>query len=282
MSRQPNQRPHKPADIAIQPQRMDFDFQNVPRHWFAHDPVRTHFLNALSLTFPEGERFFVDSVRALRDRASNVSQEEISGFIGQEAMHSKEHRTFNELLEQQGYADQAAGGEKLALTFLNWARKRLNRRQQLAATAGLEHITAILANHLLKDGGMVEEMDDSVRELWVWHAIEETEHKAVAYDLYLDAGANYPERVIIFLGGTTLLGIYTVTYLARFLAADGAGSEPGRLLRGLGQLTRMLLPVVPDYLAYFRPGFHPWDEENSVLVHHWREHLDRLYDTSAA
>ena len=259
---------------------MDFDFRNVPRYWFGGDPVRTHFLNALSLTFPEGERFFVDSVRALRQQAVNASQEEISGFIGQEAMHSKEHRTFNELLEQQGYGKQTRGGEGLAVRFLNGARKRLGKRQQLAVTAGLEHITAILANHLLKDGGMVEEMDSSVRNLWVWHAIEETEHKAVAYDLYLDTGANYPERVIIFLGATSYLGVYTAIYLTRFLAADRMWKHPGLLAKGFGKMLRTLAPVVPDYLDYLRPGFHPWDDENSHLVLRWREHLDTDYQAA--
>lgn len=275
-------RKQKPEQVTIKPQRMDFDFRAVPRYWFDNDPVRTHFLNALSLTFPEGERFFVESVRALRTKVTGKKrQEEISGFIGQEAMHSLEHDSFNAMLEAQGYEKQCKGGEALALRFLNGARKRMNKRQQLAATAALEHITAILANHLLKEGGMVESMDDSVRDLWVWHAIEETEHKAVAFDLYLDVGANYPERVVIFLGATGFLAVYTAIYLSRFLAADKAWRQPGRLIKGLGRMVSTLLPVVPDYLDYLRPGFHPWDDENSHLIRQWRASLEK-YERAAA
>ena len=86
----------KPAQVDISVRRMDFEFTDIPRYWALNDPVCTHLLNALSLTFPDGERFFVDSVRALRDRVEDKArQKEISGFIGQEAMHSKEHETFN-------------------------------------------------------------------------------------------------------------------------------------------------------------------------------------------
>lgn len=270
-------RPQKPEQVTIKPQRMDFDFQAVPGHWFDNEPVMTHFLNALSLTFPEGERFFVDSVRALRKKVKDKKrQEDISGFIGQEAMHSLEHRTFNAMLEAQGFKKQAKGGEALALRFLNGGRKRLSKRQQLAATAGLEHITAILANLLLKEGGLVETMDDSVRDLWVWHAIEETEHKAVAYDLYLDVpGSNYAERVALFLGSTAFLAFYTVVYTNAFLVADGAWKHPFKVLRGIAKTTRHLLPVIPEYLDYLRPGFHPWDDENSHLIEKWRSALEK-------
>lgn len=276
------QRKQKPAQVTIKPQRMDFDFQDVPRHWFDDNPVLTHFLNALSLTFPEGERFFVESVRHFRNQVTGKErQEEISGFIGQEAMHSKEHDTFNALLTAQGFGKQAKAGEKLALFFLNGARRFLGKRQQLAVTAGLEHVTAIMANLVLRVPEVADTMDDSVRDLWVWHAIEEAEHKAVAFDLYMDVGGNYPERVVIFLGSSALLAFYASVFLTRFLIADGAWKHPGKLARGFGTLAKRLAPIVPDYLSYFRPGFHPWDDENSYLIEQWRATLDK-YDRPAA
>lgn len=275
-----------PAQVKIEPRRMDFDFHEVPRHWADNNPVLTHFFNALSLTFPDGERFFVDSVRALRDRVTDKKrQEEISGFIGQEAMHSLEHNTFNDMLAGQGYEAQADAGQQYAKERIAGAQKYLGKKQQLAATAALEHITAILANGLLRDPDFIASLDPSVRDLWIWHAIEETEHKAVAYDLLQDVNDDYRLRVSLFLTTTTALGAYAAAYTYAFLKKDGLHRNPRVLGKGLwslfgwkGYLTRL----IPDYLDYLRPGFHPWDEDNSDLIREWKAVLDKNREDTAA
>ena len=268
-------RKKKPANtLTITPQRMDFDFAGVPKHWFDNDPVLSHFLNALSLTFPDGERFFVDAVRAFRDTVKDPErQKEISGFIGQEAMHSLEHDTFNKMLAAQGYREQAEGGQKLARYLIKQGRERLSAKKQLAATAALEHITAILANRLLKDPALLESMDPSVRELWMWHAIEEIEHKAVAYDLYQDVCGDYRLRVRILLAASLALASYTSKYTWAFLKQDNLHRNPLVLARGAWRLfgfNGLLTRTVPDFLQFLRPGFHPWQEDNSALVARWR------------
>jgi uncharacterized protein len=269
----------KPNHVQITPQRKDFGFTDVPRYWFDNDPVLTHFLNALSLTFPDGERLFVDSVREFRDVVTDKArQKEISGFIGQEAMHSLEHDSFNKMLAQQGYKEEAEGGQALAQKFIAIGRKRLSKLQQLAATAGLEHFTAILAHRLLSDPALLEKIDPSVRELWAWHAIEETEHKGVAYDLYQDVSGDYATRVRIFISATVALASYTTTYTAAFLKHDELHRKPLTLVKGLWKLlgiNGLLLPIVPEYLSYLRPDFHPWQHDNSELINQWRDVLDQ-------
>src|SRR5699024_4378992 len=99
------------ARPAILPRRIKFAYKGLvdTRYWYDDDPVLTHFMNVLSVTFPDGERFFVDAVRALRDRIDDAErQKEISGFIGQEAMHSLEHKAFNELMANKGYEELEA------------------------------------------------------------------------------------------------------------------------------------------------------------------------------
>jgi predicted metal-dependent hydrolase len=265
----PFSRTRKPVQPRIRPQRMGFDFDPaaVPRYWFANDPVLTHFLNALSLSFPEGEQFFVDSVRHFRDVATDpVRQKDISGFIGQEAMHSLEHKGFNAMLAAQGYGEVTEKGHAVARYLCNEGRKRLSPRAQLAITAGLEHITAILANAMLKHPELLAEMDENVRLLWVWHAIEETEHKAVAFDLYKDIDPGYVMRVRAFLTGSLGLLLYAQAYTWRFLKQDGLHRRPLALARGTFRLARFLGAALPDYLDYLRPGFHPWDDDNSALI----------------
>lgn len=278
-------RKKKPANtLTITPQRMDFDFAGVPKHWFDNDPVLSHFLNALSLTFPDGERFFVDAVRAFRDTVKDPErQKEISGFIGQEAMHSLEHDTFNKMLAAQGYREQAEGGQKLARYLIKQGRERLSAKKQLAATAALEHITAILANRLLKDPALLESMDPAVRDLWMWHAIEEIEHKAVAYDLYQDVCGDYRLRVRILLAASLALASYTSKYTWAFLKQDNLHRNPLVLARGAWRLfgfNGLLTRTVPDFLQFLRPGFHPWQEDNSALVARWRDVLSETAEAA--
>lgn len=262
---------------SIVPERMDFSFSDVPRHWFGNNPLLTHFLNALSLTFPDGERFFVDSVRAWRYQVTDSAQlKDIAGFIGQEAMHSLEHASFNQYLAAQGYEEEAQGGQKWAAYLIAQGRKHLSARRQLAATAGLEHITAIMANRLLKHPELIAEIDPSVRDLWVWHAIEKTEHKAVAFDLYQQVCGDYRLRVGIFLSASSFLLSYTGRYTYAFLKKDGLQHNPAVLARGMWRLfgyKGFISGMIPDYLSYLKPGFHPWDDDNSRLIAQWRATL---------
>lgn len=275
-----------PESVKIAPQRMNFDFRDVPRYWFDNEPVQTHLLNALSLTFPDGERFFVDSVRAFRDHASNAEQKkQISGFIGQEAMHSLEHDTFNKMLAAMGYREEAEGGQNLAQKIIAGGRKKLSQKEQLAATAALEHITAIMAQWLLSEG-LSDRIDPSVRDLWLWHAIEETEHKAVAYDLLQQVtDGDYLQRVRVMGPATWFLMMYVSVYTWAFLRKDGLHRKPLTVAKGIWQLVKpkgLLSSVAPAWLDYFRPGFHPWELDDSHQIEGWRALLETYQPGKAA
>ncbi|HEX6590538.1 MAG TPA: metal-dependent hydrolase [Moraxellaceae bacterium] len=259
----------KPASVRIKPQRMGFEFDPavVPRYWADKDPVLSHFLNSLSLSFPDGEQFFVDSVRHFRDLVQDEQrQKEISGFIGQEAMHSLEHKSFNDMLKHQGYTELSEKAIGVAKYLIKMGQREYSPRTLLAMTAGLEHITAILANAILKNPELLEKMDESVRPLWMWHAIEETEHKAVAFDLYEDVSGDYKMRVRAFLSGSLGLTIFASVFTWRFLKQDGLHRRPWKLVPGALTLGSLLLKIAPDYLDYLRPNFHPWDDDNSELI----------------
>lgn len=273
-----------PSTVTIIPQRMNFDFRNTPRHWFDNEPVQTHLMNALSLTFPDGERFFVDSVRHFRKQAtSQKQQQEISGFIGQEAMHSLEHDTFNKMLAATGYQEEAEGGQNLAQKIIAGGRKRLSPKEQLAATAALEHITAIMAQWLLSDPGVLEKIDPSVRQLWFWHAIEETEHKAVAFDLLQQVtDGDYLTRVRVMAPATWFLMLYCFVYTGAFLKKDGLHNKPLVIAKGLWALAKpggLFASVAPAWFQYFKPGFHPWDDDDSAEIAQWRASLSAALES---
>ena len=274
--------------LPIRPRRMNFRFKGLEntRYWFDDDPVLTHFMNVLSVTFPDGERFFVDAVRAFRDRVDDPQrQKDISGFIGQEAMHSLEHQAFNDLVSGKGY--EALVEKALGVTrhLLAGGRKHLSAEEQLAATAGLEHITAILADTILRRGDMVEKMDPSVRDLWVWHSIEETEHKAVAFDLYQDVDGGYWRRQRTFFTGTAYLIGFSAYFTWQFLKQDGVNRQPLTLAKGLWKMfgyRGVVSGAIPAWFQYLRPDFHPWQDDNTHLLDEWRATLPEPAVSAAA
>ena len=171
-----------PDNVAIKPQRMGFEFgEKVPHYWLDNSYILSHTMNALSVLFPQGEQFFVDSVRYYQDQINDPKlKKEVRGFIGQEAMHSLEHKSMNQHVRDQGMPVEEL--EEHLEVVLGIAKK-LPKRHQLAITCALEHMTAMMADMLLERSDVREDMHETMRPLWVWHAIEETEHKAVTYDV---------------------------------------------------------------------------------------------------
>ncbi|MEO6771541.1 MAG: metal-dependent hydrolase [Kofleriaceae bacterium] len=255
---------------------VDFAFAGVPRDWAQDDAYETTFLNALSLLFPEGEQFFVRSVKQFATQITDPElAREVAGFIGQEAMHGREHRAFNDLLASHGYREVRRIEANLK-GFLAFVRKILAPHSQLAATCALEHFTAMLAEALLRDARMHEPMDPSVRSLWLWHALEESEHKAVAFEVYRATGGGYWRRVWLMALATIVFFIAHGITHARLMVTRRILWKPWRWARGA---TRFFLypafftRLVPAYLAYFKPGFHPNDRDTRALLGQWRERL---------
>lgn len=264
-----------PTDLAIPVRNLKFclDAQSQPhRWWHSGDPVPTAFFNSLSATFPDGERFFMDSVRQFRHLAAEPLRSQISDFIGQEAVHSREHRAFNAFAAEGGY-DVGALEERTRRTLS--ISERASAIRQLAATCALEHFTAILAHALLSaDSHDLDGAPDEARRLWSWHAMEELEHKAVAYDTFQlatcgwSAPRRYFLRTVVMLVSTILLFWTVGSNMAMLYRQDGINT-PGTWWRTIkylvakpGALRRTFRP----YLTYYRPGFHPWDHDDRHLL----------------
>jgi hypothetical protein len=264
------------SDIPRRQVDFDFDPAQIPADWYLDDAFLSTFLDALSLAFPEGERFFVESVKRYRDQITSPKlRADVEGFIGQEAMHGKGHRAFNDLLIARGLTS-APAMERSIRRLLDLGRRVMPAKAQLAVTCALEHFTAMLAEMLLREGGVREHMHASVRDLWVWHALEESEHKAVAYDVYRAVGGGYLLRASIMLLTTVLFFGEIARVHARFLVHRRLLWKPWRWLRGIGHM--WLAPghfrkLVPAYVSYFRPGFHPDDRDTAALLATWREQL---------
>jgi len=257
------------------PIRRDLRFKLKPAsasNWHAQGPSVTQFINAMSIFFPEGERYFIHTVRHYRDHITDPElQKAVIAFIGQEAMHGREHEDYNRLLAQAGLPAEEL--EAHVSRFLDLLKLRLPASAQLAVTIAQEHFTAIVAELVLTDSRMIAGADRRLSALWRWHALEETEHKAVAFDVYetvvgrgVMAYALRTSGMLLTTAGFLGLVLY---YQQRLLRADvqtrraqGLGDFINFMFRSPGLLPRLALP----WLTYFRPGFHPWDHDNRYLL----------------
>jgi len=277
-------------ETPIVPRRVDLGFPNdVPRHW-AGDPVFTRISDALSLLFPAGEQFFIQSVNLYKDQIDDEElRAQVRGFAYQEAQHSTAHAAYNRMLEDQGLG-------------IGWVERSLKRRLavakrffpevfQLAFTATSEHLTATMAEGLL--ASMKDQFagaDPRMRALYYWHAVEEVEHKAVAWDVYQRvARGGYVRRVVAQVW-VTLMVLLNVSIAAGYmLYRDGLLFDARMWRKSLpamwgrhGFFTRMVRP----YLRGFRPGFHPRQTSTPPGYHEfveaWQRNPDALTATEYA
>jgi predicted metal-dependent hydrolase len=266
------------TDVPIPIREPDLRLDAVPKH-FARDGdiVMSHVLAVLSSVFPDGEDYFVRSVRAVADQVEDPALRlAIDGFIGQEEMHGREHRALNDRLAELGYPTRAIGAYVRGLIGL---RERFqSTKTNLAYTAALEHYTATLAGTLLDDPAARGEIgDDGVRNLLLWHALEEAEHKAVAFDVFRAVGGSERTRIsTMWLTHLTFVletSIWTIVSLAMDPAAR---RHPLRLLRSAFHLRRSPFASpqrVRQLLEYHRRDFHPNDRDTTDLIARWRQEL---------
>jgi predicted metal-dependent hydrolase len=261
-----------PSDLTITPRDRRFGRgQEAQRWWMGGDPVATAFYNALSATFPKGEAFFVESVRAFRDGAEPKLAGEIKAFTTQEVMHSREHVQFNKKAVDAGYDLSALDrrvDERLALI------RSKHPIASLAATMCLEHFTAILAHELLRDPRHLAPADAESAAMWRWHAIEEIEHKGVAYDTWRHATRDWPRRKRWSVKAKVML-LVTRNFLVdrsagvlELLRQDGiTGAKAWRMMVWFAFVRPgMMRKILGAWISFFLPRFHPWNHDDRPLI----------------
>jgi len=241
---------------------LDFKLSEIPRYWFGGDPFLTRMFDALSLTFPDGERYFIQSVRLFRDQIKDPDlQKRVADFIRQEAQHGIAHDKMNNLMREQGMpVDQFI--QRLNY-MMNYDLKNRSPEYNIAVTAAAEHLTALMAETFYGQKDTLRNVHPFVRAMFAWHAIEEMEHRDVAFDVMKDV-AKTPEwlRQYTLLITTLLMFGFTI-YRANVMLKHDGFSPLQRLqmnIRGLpwffgkkGTLTRM----GKQYRDWFKKDFHP-------------------------
>ncbi|MGI8662233.1 MAG: metal-dependent hydrolase [Acidimicrobiales bacterium] len=267
----------------ITTRRIEFSFaEGQQQHFMNGDPAMSHVVAVLSALFPEGEDFFVRSVRNYRDRITDPElKKQVGGFIGQEAIHGREHRTFNNRLQAMGYPTRLI--DRLVKYCFGYGGRILPKTHQLAVTAALEHYTATLAELLLGDSearaefGDQDLASDNALTLLLWHAIEESEHKSVAFDVFQSVSGRHRIRAATMDGVTIgfLLSVIAGTALSLLLDTH-TYRHPIHTLRSVGRLRHspwLRRDVVRRIRDYNRRDFHPDDHDATTLLAEWRSRL---------
>jgi predicted metal-dependent hydrolase len=261
-----------PTDLSITPRDLRFGRgQAAQRWWMGGDPVATAFYNALSATFPKGEAFFVESVRAFRDGAEPKLAQEIKAFTTQEVMHSREHVQFNKKAVEAGY-DLSKLDQRVdqRLAFI----RSKHPIACLAATMCLEHFTAILAHELLRDPRHLAQADTESAAMWRWHAIEEIEHKGVAYDTWRHATRDWPRgkrwrvKAKVMLLVTRNFMVDRSAGVLELLRQDGiTGAKVWRKMIWFAFVRPgMMRKILGAWISFFMPRFHPWNHDDRPLI----------------
>jgi len=256
--------------ITVRKMSFDFDPNAVPRWWFLNNPVATHIANGLHLVFPEGERFFIRSVKHYLDQIEDdpVLLERARGFFGQEARHGQEHARSFEMIEKQGYDVQRFLDmyEKNALPRLE---KFFPPNIRLAITVALEHLTASLGESALVDR-FLDDAHPTMRALLRWHAAEEIEHKSIAFDVLKKVDPRYSVRIAgMAIGLTGLMVFWTIGTRMLLRQETGVTKAEMKTYRNAVMEKRrkhtsaILKNAVKKYLA---PRFHPDQNDNYHLA----------------
>ncbi|MFN7955699.1 MAG: metal-dependent hydrolase [bacterium] len=270
----------RPADVEITVRKPSFDFSDVPAYWFGGSPWKTHFGTALMLVFPSGERFVVQGVRSFEPALADPAlRQDVARFCAQEGFHSREHGKLNRFLFEQGFPG-LRWFERLQSRTMKRMSRHLPKRFQLALAASIEHLTSSFGHQALATRDDLEPMHPVLRELLIWHAIEEMEHKSVAFDVHQATGGWHATRVAGLLLILPMLLAVTYAIFLYLLAADGRLLDGRMWKRELldrliadgkrvlaGARPRGLFGALPyDVIAFLRPSFHPWDVDDRALI----------------
>ncbi|WP_198507662.1 metal-dependent hydrolase [Qipengyuania seohaensis] len=260
-----------PADLTITVRDERFNRGTNPRRWWAGEPFGTAWHNALSATFPRGEAFFIEAVKAHREGADPKLEAEIRAFVRQEINHTREHIAFNKLAENARYDIKAIDTRVAEMLALTKGRPAI---ANLAVTMALEHYTAMMAAEFLANPQHFRDADPEVRKMWRWHAAEEIEHKGVAYDTWNHATKDWTPfrrwkvRSLVMLTVTARFFKNRWIDSLNLLEQDGITGFKAKwgLFKYLTVSPGVVRRIFPAWLSYFKPGFHPWDHDDRELI----------------
>lgn len=262
-----------PLDVSVTPRKFQAeDYSKANKYWFANNAVLSLGTSLFSIYIPRGEKFFIKSVRYFEDQITDPDlKQKIKAFIQQEANHYQAHEVFNDSLNAKDIRVQREieAAEKM-FTFME---KWLPKKTQLGITVFAEHMTATGAKQMLKSPEVAKHQDAEVRKLWEWHAVEEIEHKSVAFDVYEAIGCGYVHRMWSVFIGLIIQIPFLGLSARRIFKREGQKVSIKQQAHQARKLMAKFHPdqksIVDEFKMYFKPGFHPWQIDDREFLQGW-------------
>lgn len=263
----------------IEVRKIPFAFDdNIPPIWNPAMPEWSHMANGASLAMPYLEPFLIKNIReALPLITDPELLEDARAFIGQEAQHFTNHRRYNEMLKRGGYPELAEVEASMTESYQRLSKRSLNWR--LAYTAGFETMTMGLTEWLINDrrklfGGA----DPVVSSLILWHMVEETEHKSVAFDVFQAVSGSWLLRAMGLFYASLHVGFLSRRGYLVMLKRDGRWARLSSRLALWRLVGSFFAKVSPAMLRSLQPGHHPDHSHDPVWVAQWRQAYSRIDD----
>lgn len=248
-----------------QPLRQDWSVE-LPKYYFDNSPTKTHILNAFSITLPQGEKLFIDSIKNARHKVSSAARlHDIDVFIKQENWHTYAHQQYNQWLILQGLSADTLE-EYVVRKRLDFLKEHLPPQVNLNVTVCLEHITSTIATLILENPELQDKMHPHFRQLWVWHSIEEIEHRSVAMDTLNTAfnlNINRKRACMILTTSAFIWDIFLITI--SLLKEDNQLWKWKTLKDGMDVILNIRKVFTP-WLRFMKMNFHPNDVDHTTLL----------------
>jgi len=259
--------------LEIKPRSMDFPFVTLKNLKFHDDNIyKSSFIAGLSAAFPAGEKEFVDSVKNYRDQVKTPELiKQVKGFIGQEGHHSHQHKMVNVELDRLGFSTEKV--ERVLQKMINRRIKKLSNKWRLALTVAAEHLTAIMGSYILTNPEFLEGMEQPFKDLLLWHAVEEVEHKAVAFDVYMECEGDKDFLKKATRISTRLFHVRLARHM--FILAFNTKhwtnfKEFKTCMTWMFGKKGMWRALRKPYKAFFTDDFHPWRDGGEELISKWQ------------
>lgn len=264
---------------------LDFDLdKDISKYWLAGDPFKTRVFDGVQMSFPDGERYFISSVRAFKHLIKDPELlQQVKDFTWQEGQHGKVHAEFNERLSEQGVPVKKM--LDVVKGILDGRLERFSPEYNIAMTSALEHFTAMMAEMFFARKEVMEGADPRVRAMLAWHAVEEMEHKAVAFDVMKKvAKVGYFKRNAAMCHAIFVFNLHTFLCTWTILKHDGFSTKERIKMFAAGANwiygpKGLYTRLIPGLLSYFKPGFHPWQTKT---VHSYPVWLKTFNQTGSA
>jgi len=260
----------------IEVRKVPFAFpSDFHAHWHLDDPALSQLINGTSILLPYMEPFIIDAIRHASEHITDPElRTEAKAWIGQESQHFMQHRRFNDVLIANGYPQLRAREKELEREYDELRKRPL--KYQVAYTAGFETMALAIGHAIIADRAhLLRGADPAVASLWLWHVVEEIEHKNLAFDVYQHVYGDYWYRVYGMMAAMIhLFRMVRGSYMV-LLKADGLWGQ-WKTHWAIKKLTfRLFGAALPGILRHALPWHHPSRVADPAWMREWVALYDR-------